>query len=262
MKSPFPGMDPYLEAHWGDVHHRLVQYACDEIQTHLPRDLRARVEERVFVESPQSTGRVVYPDVRVVERRAPSPPSAGDSGGLVVAEPLVIHVPDERVTEGFIEIREAGSGGRVVTVIEVLSPSNKHAGEGCDLYRQKQQELRAGGVSLVEVDLLRAGAHVLMVPKESILPSHRTPYQVCVRRGWNPSKIEVYAVPLRDRLPVIAVPLRETDGDIPLDLQALVDQSYRHGSYDDIDSGREPDPPLTTEDAAWADQLLRTQNLR
>ena len=47
MKSPFPGMDPYLEAHWGDIHQRIVLYAADQLQGQLPSDLRARVEERV-----------------------------------------------------------------------------------------------------------------------------------------------------------------------------------------------------------------------
>ena len=32
MPSPFPGMDPFLEAHWGDVHARLIVNACNQIQ--------------------------------------------------------------------------------------------------------------------------------------------------------------------------------------------------------------------------------------
>src|SRR5262245_52393742 len=51
MPSPFPGMDPYLEQHWGDIHHRLITYGCDQLRPQLPEDLRARIEERVFVES-------------------------------------------------------------------------------------------------------------------------------------------------------------------------------------------------------------------
>ena len=49
MPSPFPGMDPYLERHWGDVHTRLITYSSDQLQTVLPKDLRARVQERVVV---------------------------------------------------------------------------------------------------------------------------------------------------------------------------------------------------------------------
>ncbi len=43
MTSPFPGMDPYLEAYWGDVHASLTVYAADAINLQLPDDLVARV---------------------------------------------------------------------------------------------------------------------------------------------------------------------------------------------------------------------------
>ena len=67
MASPFPGMDPYLEAHWGDIHHRIINYACDAIQEQLPDDLFARMEERIYVRTPRELMER-YPDVRVVER--------------------------------------------------------------------------------------------------------------------------------------------------------------------------------------------------
>src|SRR5438270_12718142 len=75
MKSPFPGLDPYLEMHWGDVHHRLIQYASDGLQPGLPPDLVARVEERVFVETEVGSRRRMVPDVRVVQlhRTTPAP---------------------------------------------------------------------------------------------------------------------------------------------------------------------------------------------
>ncbi len=66
MPSPFPGMDPCLEQHWRDVHTRLIVYPGNQIQSRLPSDLRARVEERVLVETPDET-RGVFPDVRVFE---------------------------------------------------------------------------------------------------------------------------------------------------------------------------------------------------
>jgi hypothetical protein len=51
MKSPFPGMDPYLEPHWRDVQHRRITYARDQIRPALPGGLRPRIDERVFVET-------------------------------------------------------------------------------------------------------------------------------------------------------------------------------------------------------------------
>src|SRR5436190_589956 len=131
MKSPFPGMDPYLEARWGDVHQSLITYTRDAIQPNLPMDLRARVEERVYVQSESEVIRRVIPDVYVAQYH-PMPQGAShlaERGGASVAEPMQFAIGDEAVTEGYIEIREAG-GGRVITVIEFLSPANKTPGEG------------------------------------------------------------------------------------------------------------------------------------
>jgi hypothetical protein len=255
-------MDPYLEAHWRDVHLRMIIHAAERLQETLPKDLRARVEERVFIESPLGMERSVYPDIRVVERPGRLPSSPGATMPAAAAEPLLLHVADEPVTEGFIEIREAGTGGQVVSVIEILSLSNKLPGEGQDLYRRKQRELRRSATSLVEIDLLRAGRRVLMLPPEAIPASHRTTYQVCVRRAWRPGIMEVYRVPLREALPTILVPLRERDPDAPLDLQAILEHCYDKGGYDDIDYSIAPDPPLETDDLAWAEALLRDKGLR
>lgn len=238
MRSPFPGMDPYLEQHWGDVHSRFITYPCEQIQGHLPGDLRARMGERVFVESAESRGRDI---------------------GIALAEPLVVHLAqDEPVRQGFIEIIDIKSGRRVVTVIEFLSPSNKLADPGRELYIKKQKELRAGAVSLVEVNLLRTGPRVMSVPFDRIPDGHRTPYAACVRRGWKPLEVEYDRIPLRDRLPAIGVPLRRDEGDAPLDLQAILEHAYEAGHYgDDIDNTEEPELTLLTDDAKWADDLLR-----
>src|SRR5262245_10948731 len=119
MPSPFPGMDPYLEAHWRDVHARLVIYASDALQGVLPRGLRARVEESVLLETPQGLGdHPLFPDVRVVEytsRRAPQPRR---EAGAAVAEPILVDTESDPQTETFLEIIDRESGNRVVTVIE------------------------------------------------------------------------------------------------------------------------------------------------
>ena len=83
-----------------------------------------------------------------------------------------------------------------------------------------------------------------------------------IRRGWEACVIEIYRVPLREPLPVIAIPLRETDNDVPLALQPVLEQCYAGGRYDDLDYTTEPDPPLEPPDAAWADALLREKGLR
>jgi hypothetical protein len=260
MRSPFPGMNPYLEQFWGDVHHRLITYGSDSLQRLLPSDLRARVQERVFVESP-AEDRNFFPDIRVVERGRIKR-KARQNGSVALAEPVRIRMLEDPVSEGYIEILDMASGRRVVTVIEVLSPYNKAAGRGNRLYLKKQQECIRGGVNLVEIDLLRAGRWVLSIPQDLVKPSMRTSYKVCVLRA-GAGHWDYYPAPLRERLPVIPVPLRKTDAEVPLDLQSLLEQAYRNGAYDDdIDYTREPVPPLAQDDARWAQELLQKKRRR
>jgi hypothetical protein len=244
------------------VHHNLITFAQGLLNSRLPGDLRARVEERVFVETEAGAGRSMYPDIRVVEKGWARGANGVVETNTALAEPLVIQMPEEQVSQGFIEIIDVGSGNKVVTVIEVLSLANKVAGEGQDLYRRKQRELKQGRVSLVEVDLLRAGERVLAVPEGLFPPTHRTPYRVCIRRGWDPTRPGIVGISLREPLPTIAVPLRESDAEVPLCLQTLIERCYENGRYDDLDYTRPPEPPLDPDAAAWADALLREAGKR
>lgn len=262
-RSPFPGMDPYLEASWGDIHHRLITYSCDQIQGQLPRDLKARTEERVLLGSPfhDHVSRVV-PDVRVVER-----PDVGTGGAVAVleappglSEPLLI-ADDEPITEGFIQIIDTSSGQHVVTVIEVLSPSNKRAGEDRRQFLRKRKSLVRGGVSIVEIDLLRIGRRLEPLDRRTLPRGYETPYCVLIRRPWR-WDFEYHRIPLRERLPKIPIPLRQTDPDVVLDLQAVFDQAYVNGRYDDTDYTVDPKPSLSDADAAWADALLQEKGRR
>lgn len=260
MKSPFPGMDPFLERHWGDVHHSLIQYTRDALQPNLPDDLRARVEERVFVESEPGRVRPVIPDVSISEMREPPPAyaSGGEIGAAGVAEPLIFEVADWLVTEGFLEIREK-CGGRLITVIEFLSPSNKCGGAGQEKYLEKQAEVLRSDASLVEIDLVRAGQRVLALPVAQIPPVHRWDHLACISPGWKRKCRELYPMPLRDRLPVLPVPLRQNEPRITLDLQSLIDHVYAAGRYDDLDYATELQPSFGPEDAAWAAELLKNR---
>lgn len=260
MKSPFPGMDPYLEDSWRDVHQSLCVYARDVLQSQLGGDLRARVEERLVVES-EIPDRNIYPDIRIVERGrrgAPVQPLAG----VAVAEPLRVRIASEPAPQGFIHIIDVRHGYQVVTAIEFVSPSNKIKGDARELYLKKQRECRDSGVSLVEIDLVRAGQPVVFA-RQHFPPQPFAPYQVSVLRAWERDEVEVYPISLRQRLPGIAIPLRQTDPDAALDLQAVLDQAYHNGAYaDDIDYRQPCRPPLDPEDAAWADDLLRSVGRR
>src|SRR5213083_1455653 len=181
MSSPFPGMDPYLEAHWRDVHASLIIYARDALQEVLPGELRARVEERVLLEIPQGVGdHPLFPDVRVVEYTSKRGLGTQPKVGVAVAEPLLVEVEQDPATETFLEIIDRESGNRVVTIIEFLSPSNKSPGANRELYLRKQRELCASDTNLVEIDLNRFGLHTLAFPIDHIKPRGRTGHMACV----------------------------------------------------------------------------------
>jgi hypothetical protein len=182
--------------------------------------------------------------------------------GIAVADPLIVTWDDEPRIQRSVRIIDTRSGNRVVTVIEFLSRSNKLDPVGRDAYRRIQRDDLDAGANLVEIDLIRAGAYVLRAPETVVPDGYRSPYRVCVSRGGLPARAELYRVSLRSPLPYIRIPLRESDEDARLDLQQLIEQVYADGAYDDIDYTVDPDPPLSPEDAAWADQLLRQQGKR
>lgn len=261
MPSPFPGMDPYLEAHWRDIHAGLVIYSRDALQAVLPPALRARVEERVLLELPTGTGsHPLFPDVRIVEY-GPRRQGKVPAGAVAMAEPLVLEV--EPITETWIEIIDSETGNRVVTIIEFLSPSNKSPGMNRDLYTRKQREICRSDTNLVEIDLNRFGIHTLAFPLGLLKPAYRTPYMGCVRRATRKGQAEIYSMPLSARLPSVKIPLRPSDVDVSLDLQMVVEQCYRNGGYEGtLNYGVEPDPPLSGEEQEWAEKWLREKGLR
>ena len=121
MKSPFPGMDPYLQRHWFDVRASLVVYSSEQLNRQMPPELVARMNERVYLEKDPDPARVRF--------------------------------PDEPCTETFIEILDRTSKYRVITAIEFIGPNNKTPGNGFKLYRSKQNEREETGVNSVEIDL-------------------------------------------------------------------------------------------------------------
>lgn len=264
MPSPFPGMDPYLEAHWRDIHARFIIYASDALQDVLPGGLLARVEESVLLETPLGIGdHPLYPDVRVVEYTAKRGLEAQPEGSVAVAEPLLVKVKTEPVSETFLQIIDYASGNRVVTVIEFLSPNNKSPGPNREQYRRKQREICSSDANLVEIDLNRFGVHTLAFPLNHLKPRGRTGYMTCVRRATQRDEAEVYLMPLWQRLPIVKVPLRPKDADVPLDLQALVEQCWRNGGYEGtLNYVLDPEPPLLGAEKDWAEDWLCKKGLR
>ena len=255
-RSPFPGMDPFLERHWPDLHTKLVAYAADALNGSLPEDLIARSEERVGIESDGEAPRGVAPDVRVLEAvgaQAGEGSAQGDGVGLA---PYRLVAMLEPITERFIEIVDP-TGRRLITVIEFISPANKR-GKALKSFIEKREELLAGGVNFVEVDLIRSGDWRALMHPHVCPPRALSPYRATVRIPGDPLAVYLHPISLRELLPTLRVPLRPREAPVELALQPLLEQAYHNGRYArTIDYAQPPDPPLAGDDAAWADELLR-----
>jgi Protein of unknown function (DUF4058) len=264
MPSPFPGMDPFLEdpGLWPDVHHEIISEARAQLGDRLRPKYYVTIEERVYISDAYDPGRaVIIPDVRVAARPGwedhPFEPSG--STGVEVAEPIVVTtLIDEEIHEARLEIVDRDRR-HVVTVIEVLSPTNKVPGSrGRASFEQKRQELMHSPSHFIEIDLLRGGEGVRT---RELLPMCE--YLVHLSRNGKRPKALAWPIRLSQRLPLIPIPLLAGDPDSMLDLQGVLTTAYERAQYQyRLDYTREPVPLLSPEWAAWSDRLLKEKGLR
>jgi hypothetical protein len=262
MKSPFPGMDPYLEARWPDVHSALIHLLKEALQPKLPTDLRARSEERLLLETISHVARNRYQsDVALLQtrRRSEGPPP---SGALATVDPFSVEFSEAPEIDRFLQIIDVTNKNRVITAIEILSPWNKAAGRLNRDYRRKLNDYGRAEVSVVEIDLLRSSRRHLKVNEENVPPERSSPYLAGLRRSWLPTLWQVYPITLRSPLPAIPIPLRENEPEVWVALQPLIERVYVSGGHDDIDYGKPAKPPLKGKDAKWADELLKSKGKR
>jgi len=202
----------------------------------------------------------LVPDVRV--ERSPRRKGAKKlrtEPALSATEPLIVPtLMDEEIEEAFLKIIHVESEA-LVTVIEILSPTNKIRGSrGRASFMAKRHEIMNTEVHWVEIDFLRAGLASVTDPP---LPS--SDYRVLVSRADRRTQTRFWPISVRRPLPVIQIPLRGNDPEVPLDLGAVFRAVYDRAAYDtSVDYRKDPQPPLTAADAKWAKELLRGHRAR
>jgi hypothetical protein len=262
MKSPFPGMDPFLERSWGDVHTRLVASSSTALNRLLPQDLIARVEEQVAIETGgdgngPATRANVIPDARIFEMPAANAKETAAGAGVALA-PYRLELLDEPATERFIHIIDVSNRERLVTVLEFLSPSNK-LGDGRRAFLRKRRALLDGGVNVVEIDLVRAGNWRRLLGRYFIPEGGIATYRASIHVPGDEGGAFLHPIALRAPLPAVKIPLRLLDAPCELALQPLIEEVYEAGRYGrTIDYAAPCDPPLGADDAAWAQRLPRS----
>lgn len=252
MPSPFPGMNPYLEQDdtWHDFHERLIPHISDVIVPQVRPSYIVKLDEHVYIHERSAAEREFLgrTDVSVTRGDTPSPPRPS---APVLEAPVHGRIPAAIDVErlSLVEIRDRRNR-ELITVLEVLSPSNKRPGPDREQYIAKRRQLFASSVHFVEIDLLRGGPRL---PLED-LPD--CDYCILVSRAEERPRVGIWPLRLRERLPVIPIPLRAPDADARLDLQEALNHLYDAAGYEDYIYTGAPQPPLHPDDAAWARQFL------
>lgn len=227
MPSPFPGMDPYLEdsRFWPAFHHHLAGCLYQIILPSLADRYRARVGHRRYV----------------------------------TEQALFTSIVQEEHHEEFLEIR-LRNDTKVVTLVEIVSPTNKTTTVGRQAYLDKRREGKGHGASLIEIDLTLQGKPLLDYSREG-LPDWD--YAITVTRAAQPERHEIYTSTLEKPLPRFRMPLAKDDRDTLIDLQVAFMRGYDQGDFAaQIDYKRDPPVSLSDEDRQWLHDLLKQHQLR
>jgi hypothetical protein len=220
-------MDPYLEEEklWPLFHHQLATCLYQILLPGLVDRYRARVGQRHYV----------------------------------TEQPLFTSIIREEHHEELIEIRQRADG-RLVTLVDMVSPTNKTTATGRQAYLEKRREGRSQGANLVEIDLVLQGQPMLDYSREN-LPEWD--YAVTVTRATQPDRFEIYTATLQKRLPRFRLPLANDDRDTVVDLHTAFARCYDQGGFAaKIDYQRDPPTTVSDDDRRWLAELLKQQKLR
>ena len=256
MRSPFPGMDPYLEhpALWPDVHNSLIAAIRDAIAPLVAPRYFVRLERRTYLFSPDDLVFVGRPDVAVLLNPSRfAEPAMAPEYEAGHGSPTWVEVPvTDEVGEDYLEIRAVDTG-TVITALELLSPANKLHEKGRGQYLDKRRIVMSTRTNLIEVDLLRAGEPMPMRGKAL----QRSDYRILISRSWQRPRAQLYGFHLQDTIPLCTVPLQRGEDEPSLDLNAIVHDLYARARYDlELDYRRPPVPPLGDEYVPWAQALI------
>lgn len=250
MPSPFPGMNPFLEQNdtWEDFHNDFMIRIRETLTGQVGPNYYVKIEVRLYLHELSAEERRLFGRADVAVTGGAERSAHGASSR--VAAPLELRMQNVDIERhSSLEIRDKRNR-RVVTVIEVLSPTNKTPGVDRDDYLRKRTVLLIEPIHFVEIDLRRGGER----PSPPPLPP--CDYYVLLSRYEDRPKLGMWPLHLSDRLPVIPIPLSAPDPDVLLDLQAVLDHTYDAADYGKYIYRETPVPPLSEEQSVWAKQFL------
>jgi hypothetical protein len=257
MESPFPGMDPYLEhpSLWPDVHNRLIAALADDLSARVAPRYYVGLERRTYLLKADDMVFIGRPDIAVASTTGASIVASRPAMTSVTVLEVDVPMPDE-VSENFLEIHEVKTG-KLITILELLSPVNKLHTQGREEYERKRGSVFRSWTNLVEIDLLRAGA-----PMPVIGAQVQSDYRILVSRGIQRPRASLIAFTLRQPIPTFTLPLLPGDDEPEVALNRILHALYQRARFDlRLDYTQPPIPPLAAADVAWARQLITVRGL-
>ncbi|HMN30118.1 MAG TPA: DUF4058 family protein, partial [Caldilineaceae bacterium] len=240
-----------------------------EIRNRLAAAVRPRYVARLAIKTihetiPATEITVIYPDVEILRRQLrerssePYPAAVVQEPATTISPALMIPLLELQQRMVTVELYTV-ENKELVTCIEVLSPANKR-GDGLRQYLHKRTRLHRAGVHLLEIDLTRRGRRPMFAFAGSDIepePVKAKPYLISLWRAGH-AALKVWPVALDEPLPTVAVPLREPDPDVPLDLTSILATVYDTAAYDlSVDYSQEPPPPAFDQTiTAWISQRV------
>jgi hypothetical protein len=216
---------------WESFHMRWASAIADLLDRALPRNYFATVHTHL--------GPDVSADVTEVERPGPAGEGTGNgaAGGGVAVQPYTVPAATASMPAVFpddleVQVQDEREDGRVVAVIELVSPRNKDRPKARGGFAGKCAAYLQRGIGLIVVDIVTsrggnlhndlvrlfglAQAGPFLMPEEAAL--YAVAYRP-VRRG-EASLIDLWAAPLAlgSPLPVLPLALRGA-APVPLDLE-------------------------------------------
>ena len=247
--NPFPGMNPYLERRdiWPDFHDGLIVQLRDILGPLLPDNYRIALHRRVEVQEPFGSAlglNLIVPDALVTREPTVTPvgPTAtAEAATAVAALPeeagaVRVRMPRE-IRVAWLRV-ETVPDRELVTIVEVLSPTNKAPGRERLRYVRKREVIVASGANLVEIDLMRRWE-----PMPLEVPPPASDYRVLVCRGWERPDALLYPFWVKQAIPKFALPLLPEDEVGPgVDLGSIINAMHHTARYAQVARYDEPPP--------------------
>ena len=257
MKSPFPGMDPYLEhpSLCPDVHNRLITALADDLSERVAPRYYVGLERRTYLLKADDLVLIGRPDIAVAATTGASVVASQPATTSVTVLEVDVPMQDE-VSENSLEIHEVKTG-KLVTILALLSPVNKLNKQGREEYERKRGYVFRSWTNLVEIDLLRAGDPMPVVGAQV-----QSDYRILVSRGIQRPRAALIAFTLRQPIPAFTLPLLPDDDEPEVALNRILHALYQRARFDlRLDYTQPPIPPLAEADATWARELIAARGL-